>query len=488
MSGSVFFFVNGKPFTISGQAVFETVANFLRYRMCATGTKIVCEEGDCGACSVLVGRVEGEEISYRPINSCIQFLYQIHGTHIVTVEGLGSSSALHPVQDAMVRCHGAQCGYCTPGFIVAMCAMYESDGKPTEKSVREALTGNLCRCTGYEPIIRAGLSVDHAAVRPMAEMYPAGPLIEALRESSGQTLLVEDEGRKFFAPFSIDEAVRFRRDHPGAVIVQGGTDVVVQHNKRGFDPPVVMNLTNVSELGHLAIEDGILSVGATVTLAQLDEMIGERVPEFGEILELFGAPQIRYAGTLAGNVANASPIADSLPFLYVMDALVELAGIAGRRQVPIAAFYLGYKKLDLRDDEIIARILIPLPDAEGSGILKLYKVSRRKNLDISTMTAAIRLELVGDRIESSRIAYGGVGPTVLRLPRTEKFLEGNVFTLETFRSAGRLAHEEITPISDVRGSAAFRAQLAENIMLKFYYEAAKGPGRSGHRPDADGSS
>ncbi|HUF17744.1 MAG TPA: FAD binding domain-containing protein [Thermoanaerobaculia bacterium] len=474
MDGSVFFFVNGKPFRISGPAIFETVANFLRYRLCATGTKIVCEEGDCGACSVLVGRIDGDGLSYRPINACIQFLYQIHGTHVVTVEGLGSSDELHPVQDAMVRCHGAQCGYCTPGFIVAMCAMYESPEIPTARTIRTALTGNLCRCTGYEPIIQAGLSVDRSVVRTMAEMYPAEPMLPGLREQLGRPLLVEYEGRKFFAPTTVDEAVRFRSDHPGTVIVQGGTDVVVQHNKRGFDPPVVMNLSNVPELGESSLEGGVLSVGATVTLAQLDKTIRDLVPEFGTILELFGAPQIRYAGTLAGNVANASPIADSLPFLYVMDAKVELAGIEGRREVPIASFYLGYKKLDLRHDEIITRILIPLPDgvANRSEVLKLYKVSKRKHLDISTLTAAIRMSVSGGNVERPVVVYGGVGPTVLRLGRTESFLDGRAFSFDTFRSAGRMAREEISPISDVRGTAAFRGQLAENIMLKFYYECA----------------
>lgn len=471
MDGSVFFFVNGKPYRISGPAVFETVANFLRYRLCATGTKIVCEEGDCGACSVMVGRIDGEELVYRPINACIQFLYQINGTHVVTVEGLGSSSSLHPVQEAMVECHGAQCGYCTPGFVVAMCAMYESEVPPTTRSIRDALTGNLCRCTGYDPIIEAGLRVGRSAVRPLRELYPAGPLLPALRSQLARSVLVEHEGRTFFAPSSIEEAVRFKQEHPGTVIVQGGTDIVVQHNKRGFDPPVVMNLSNVPQLAELSLDGGMLSVGATVTLAELDDRIRALVPEFGGILELFGAPQIRYAGTLAGNVANASPIADSLPFLYVMDAKVELAGTEGRRQVPIESFYLGYKVLDIRPDEIITRILIPLPaGGQSSEVLKLYKVSKRRNLDISTLTAAIRMTVSGGKVAAPSVAYGGVGPTVLRLSRTESFLDGSAFSLDTFREAGRMAREEISPISDVRGTAAFRGQLAENIMLKFYYE------------------
>jgi xanthine dehydrogenase small subunit len=470
------FFLNGKPVSVDGDDAFLTLANFLRYLRALTGTKIVCEEGDCGACSVLIGRPAGDSLAYLPINSCIQFLFQVNGTHVVTVEGLRQNGALHPVQEAMVRCHGAQCGYCTPGFIVAMCAMYESPEQPTEKRVRDALTGNLCRCTGYEPIIKAGLSVDPETVRSMNELYPPAPMLAALREQTGSPIRIEGSGRTFFAPTTVEEAVRFRAEFPQAVICQGGTDIAVQHNKRGFTPAALMNLENVPELAELTVKDSTVAVGATVTLTRLEHFFRDRVPEFHRILELFGAPQIKHAATLAGNVANASPIADSLPFLYVMDARVELAGSGGRREVPIEAFYLGYKKLDLRGDELITRILIPLP---GDEVLKLYKVSKRRNLDISTFTAAICMT-VGRRlpadpgsaetIHAVRIAYGGVAPTVLRLPRTEGFLEGRSFSLDSFRQAGEIARGEIAPISDVRGSKDFRLQLAENVLMKFYYD------------------
>jgi xanthine dehydrogenase small subunit len=300
-----------------------------------------------------------------------------------------------------------------------------------------------------------------------------------LREQAGNPVRIEASGRTFFAPTTVDEAVRFRTEFPDAVICQGGTDIAVQHNKRGFAPAAVMNLENVAELSELTEEGDTVAVGATVTLTRLEHFFRDRVPEFHRILELFGAPQIKHAATLAGNVANASPIADSLPFLYVMDARVELAGNDGRREVPIDAFYLGYKKLDLRGDELITRILIPMP---GDEVLKLYKVSKRRNLDISTFTAAIRMDFspVGRRlpadppsaatIRSVRIAYGGVAPTILRLPRTEKFLTGRPFEPDSFRQAGEIARGEIAPITDVRGSRDFRLQLAENVLMKFYYD------------------
>lgn len=472
MPDGIFFYVNGVPQEVSNEGAFSTLATFLRTRLELTGTKIVCEEGDCGACSVMVGTPDGKRLAYRPINSCIQFVFQLDGTHVVTVEGLRAGGPLHPVQEAMIRCHGAQCGYCTPGFVVAMCALFERPVTVDDKAVRDALTGNLCRCTGYEPIVRAGLEVDAASVRSINELYPPASMLEPLVKHVAKSRLLEHEGRKFFAPVTIADAVRFKSEQPGLVIVQGGTDVGVQHTKRGVAPAVMMTLAHIPELSALSLESGVLSVGATVNLTRLEEFFRGRVPEFHRILELFGAPQIKHAGTLAGNVANASPIADSLPFLYVMEAEVEITGLAGTRRVPIASFYLGYKKLDLRPDELITRILIPLdPPADGE-ILKLYKVSKRKNLDISTFTAAIRIRVRGGKIEGARIACGGVAATVLRLPRTERFLEGKGFSSEAFREAGEMALGEITPISDVRGSAAFRNRLAGNVLMKFYYENA----------------
>ncbi|HUP65399.1 MAG TPA: FAD binding domain-containing protein [Thermoanaerobaculia bacterium] len=470
MPDAVFLFVNGVPQRISDHAAFGTLATFLRTRLELTGTKIVCEEGDCGACSVLVGAPSEKGLDYRPINSCIQFVFQLDGTHVVTVEGLRTGGALHPVQEAMIRCHGAQCGYCTPGFVVAMCAMYEAGIEPSEKSARDALTGNLCRCTGYEPIIKAVLDVDPAAVRTINELYPPETMLGPLREHVRTARRLEHAGRTFYAPATIEEAIRFKSENPGVVIVQGATDIGVQHTKRGLQPAVMMTLGHIPQLSELTFDRDLLSVGATVTLTRLEDFYRDRVPEFHRILELFGAPQIKHAGTLAGNVANASPIADSLPFLSVMDAEVELTGLAGARRVSINSFYLGYKTLDLRPDELITRILIPMPPS--SEILKLYKVSKRKNLDISTFTAAIRMRIREGRIEGARIAYGGVGPTVLRLPRTEGFLEGKAFIPDVFREAGETALGEIAPISDVRGAAAFRNRLAGNVLMKFYYESA----------------
>jgi xanthine dehydrogenase small subunit len=458
--------INGVSHRIGAPRAFETLSRFLRYDQRATGTKIVCEEGDCGACTVLIGRVENGTLRYRPINSCIQFLFQLDCTHVVTVEGLTKNGELTPVQDAMVRCHGAQCGYCTPGFIMAMAGMYECTAKPEAHDIRAALTGNLCRCTGYDSIVKAGLE---AANQPkIEELYPGAPIVDAICGHE------RDEVRigHFYKPADLERAIRFKAEHPKCVIVQGATDFGVWCNKRGFTAEALLSLDGIEGMGDVRVEDGTIVAGGRASLASFENAVRGVVPELAPIMDRFGSPQIKNAGTLAGNIANASPIADTLPFLYVTNASLELTGLTGTRTLDIRDFYLGYKTLDLRPDEIITRIVIPLPSK--SETLRLYKISKRSHLDISTFTAAMLMtrdvNSGGGRVDSIRIAYGGVAPTVLRLPKTEEFLAGKTIARETFAEAGEIARGEIAPISDVRGSRDFRLQLAQNVLQRFYFE------------------
>lgn len=461
-------YINGKEYRVGGADAFKTLSNFLRYDQQKTGTKIVCEEGDCGACTVLIGRVENGEIAYKPINSCIQFIYQLDCAHIVTVEGLRANGELNPVQESMIKCHGAQCGYCTPGFIVAMCAMFEQKDSVTPPEVKDALTGNLCRCTGYDSILKAALEVDTSKLMRMRELYPSAAMIDAFERHRAIPVRVEVDGRRYLNPVDLQSAVKFKAENAGTVIVAGATDVGVFCNKRGFEPASVMSLSNIEGLSDLRVESGNLVVGARTSLADLEAFVADLIPELYQILWTFGGPGIKHAGTLAGNIANGSPIADTLPFLFVMDAFVEVVGVRGTRGIRVGSLYKGYKTLDLQSDEIITRIAIPIPSKDE--VLKLYKVSRRKNLDISAFTAAILMTRKDDTIDSIRIAYGGVAPVVVRLPKTEAFLAGKEIALKTFQDAGAVAKEEIAPISDVRGSADFRYRLAENILVKFFYE------------------
>jgi xanthine dehydrogenase small subunit len=487
-------YVNGRPHKIKANDAFQPASDFLRLDLGQCGTKVVCAEGDCGACSVMVGRPspDGKKLDYLPINSCIQYLYQLDCTHLVTVEGLKLDEPLNPVQQAMVDCNGAQCGYCTPGFVVAMCGLANDlkaspPAKICEKQVKDALTGNLCRCTGYEAIINAGMAVDLDRFKSFDELYPPAPILAELKQHAGEEVMLkmmaeaaaeqtpsqqvplqESPARQVFVPASIKSACQFLRDNDKVVIVSGGTDVSVNMNKRGLAPAFTLSTAALPGLNDLEVLDGVLHVGARVNLRRLEAIMQELVPEFHQVLWVYGSPQIRHAGTLAGNLANGSPIADSVPFLFVMDAEIEVTGCGGARRIAMADFYRGYKDLSLQKDELITRIFIPLPAKDE--ILKLYKISRRQHLDISAFTAAIKIKLNGEIISAAAVAFGGVGPVVKRFAEVEQALIGKPHSLPTFAAAGKIAKGAMAPLTDVRGSRDYRLTLAENIMTKFFYE------------------
>jgi xanthine dehydrogenase small subunit len=534
----IVFYVNGRECRVTGQHAFMQLSDYLRAELGLCGTKVVCAEGDCGACTVLVGRTGNDDkLSYKPLNSCIQTIYQLDCAHIVTVEGLTPEQQLSPIQESMVECHGAQCGFCTPGFVVSLAAMFEDiaarnpgcgspalamcaesakfvqsagngdmtsgkgstvpvdttntvpvdtastapivqvstvlDGNAvTRAAVKDALTGNLCRCTGYESIIKSAMQCDASSVVPVEVAFPSEPIVKNFKEHASVDVKIEVERGVVFIPHELDSAVQFKYANDGATVVSGGTDVCVNINKRGFKPRKVLSICNLSGLDNLEIEDGKLIIGARVTLERLAQFSKDALPELANMLWIFGAPQIRHAGTMAGNIANGSPIGDTLPFLFVMEAEIEVYGVRGPRRIPICSFYTGYKQMDMARDELITRIIVPLPKARET--LRLFKVSRREHLDISSLGAAflVGIESSGDsklsRVKYARVALGGVGPTTVRLPRSEEFLKGKQLLFETFERAGEIALTEIKPISDVRGSSDFRNQLAENMFLKFY--------------------
>lgn len=477
MRDYLLFYLNDHRCEIRGEAAFLSLAEFLRQEQRLTGTKVVCAEGDCGACTVLLGHPDGERLRYEVVNSCILFLYQLDGKHVVTVEGLQANGEPHPVQRAMIDCHGSQCGYCTPGFVCSLAGLFELTPQPTVDDVRLGLTGNLCRCTGYVSILEAAASVNVSGSRRMADLYGPEAILSDLKAHTPLPVFLEAQNtypaigparRTFHAPRKLAEALTFKARNPEAVIVSGNTELGVVRNKKGHDPATLLSLTHIAELSELTCADGVLSIGANVTWTELERLTRALLPEFYKIIIRFGAPQIRNVATLVANVANGSPIADSLPLLFITEAEVELASIRGTRRVRLDRFYTGYKKKDLAPEEIITRVLIPLPPPDD--LLRLYKVSKRNDLDIATFGAGIRIQRSGEHIARAWVSYSGVAATVVRMPDTEAFLHGKPFTEETFESAGQIARQEVRPISDVRGSDTFRAQLAENTLVKFWWD------------------
>jgi xanthine dehydrogenase large subunit len=483
MRTDVMLYINGKRHQITGDAAFGSLTEYLRDACRLVGTKIGCGEGDCGACTVLVGRPATGGVCYRPATSCILVLCQLDGAHVVTVEGLRSGRDLSPVQEAMVAHHGSQCGYCTPGIVVALTGLLESDPDPGEDALKTGLTGNLCRCTGYLPILEAGRSFDRTGQRPLTELYPDKGLAVDIARLASDPLRIESGGRVFYRPDRAADVLAFKAEHPDAVIVSGGTDLGVWRNRRGFDPPRLLSLAGIAEWGLIRREGNAVAIGANVTWAALEAFARNEAPELLEVTHHFASPQIRNVATFVGNVAGGSPIADAVSFLHVTGACLELVSTRGTRSVAVGDYFTGYRQTILAADEIVARVVIPLP-AVGERI-KLYKVSKRKEMDISTFRAGINVRVSGGRIDRAVLAFAGVGPKVLRLPATEAYLAGRPFAESTFREAGRRAREELEPISDVRGSRDYRLTLAENVLLKYYHDCAVPDRTRAEEPDRE---
>ncbi len=450
-----------------------TVLNYLRLVERRCGSKEGCAEGDCGACTVVMGELEAGKIVYRAVNSCIQFVPTLDGKQLLTVEDLQSPDGeLHPVQQAMVECHASQCGYCTPGFVMSLFALFHEGGALDRQRIDDALAGNLCRCTGYGPIIAAAerMRASGSEDRFAAEAVQTAATLKALQHGDA-TKIKNAGGQRYFAPRKIDELASLALEHPDACLLAGGTDIGLWVTKqhRRLDP--VIYLGEVEELQRLIVNAKNIEIGAAVTYGRLLPVIAEEYPDFGELLRRLGSTQIRACGTMGGNVANGSPIGDSPPPLIALDARLVLRRGGERREIALEDYFIDYGKQDRRAGEFVEKILLPRRDP--ARVFRCYKISKRFDQDITASLGAFNLKLEKGRVADIRVCFGGMATTPKRARGCEKALIGKPWTRESVAGGQTALRKDYVPISDMRASKAYRSMVAENLLLKFFHETSE---------------
>jgi xanthine dehydrogenase small subunit len=505
------FYHQGRIIDVAGVAPTRSVLDWLREDARCTGTKEGCNEGDCGACTVVLGELDGAApggLKLQTVNACIQFVPTLHGKALFTVEDLkpqcpgacgSKDDALHPVQQALVDCHGSQCGFCTPGFVMSLWSTYEAHQdqgtQPTRQQLADDLSGNLCRCTGYRPILDAGQRMfDLPAVR--LDTAPVVQALQGLQRSQTFDYAAAGTGaqvQRFMAPTTLDALATLREAHPQARLLAGSTDIGLWVNKQFRELGDILYLGDVAELKNIEVrgqgeqlaagagrqqgahghaerhEAGAeLYIGAGASLEDAWRALVQRVPSLTDVWLRFASPPIRHAGTMGGNVANGSPIGDAPPVLMALDAAIELRRGDAVRRMPLQDFYLDYMKSALQPGEFVQGLAVPLAAMRRQ--VRAYKISKRFDCDISALCAGLAITLDAGVVASVRLAYGGMAATVRRAAQAEAALLGQPWTQASVRAAQAALAQDFTPLSDMRASAAYRLQVAQNLLQRFWLE------------------
>ncbi|MFC3568751.1 xanthine dehydrogenase small subunit [Paracoccus simplex] len=463
------FLLNDTEIRLTEAGSRDTLLDFLRLNRRLTGTKEGCAEGDCGACTVLVGRLHQGQLHYEPINACIRFLASCHGCHVVTVEHLrGADGGLHPVQAAMVEHHGSQCGFCTPGFVMALYGLWMQNPQPDMLAIETALQGNLCRCTGYEPIVKAAFAASEAGGQHMdALAVERDRVTAALQAIPAERVEVSRGEDRAILPADAADLAQVLAENPKATIVAGATDVGLWVTKflRDISPAVFIG--HLQDLKQIELAESRVTIGAGVTYTEFEPFLREHFPEAVDYWLRIGGWQVRNAGTIGGNVANGSPIGETPPLLIALGATLRLRGAEGARELPIEDYFIEYGKQDRRPGEFVEAITVPL---KGKARIAAYKVSKRHHADITASAAAFRVETDGATIIDARVAFGGMAATPKRATQAEAALKGQPFTAETFEAAAKAVANDFQPLSDWRASKEYRQQLAANFFRRFWLE------------------